>query len=359
MTRTALTVVVAGLLAACASKPPPDFAPDPALLSRIATIQVVPRSDHACPGERIRVDYEAVLDDGTVLPFSHEYDDDDPPALHVMFLGRQSSEAVSHENGDWTTDRDPLRSAVEGFRLSAVMRARPELTASAVVAPEYSCIPHTFRFSGASGHPGPDVLLRLGTVGSPFYDRLVVLGVEVGDAPPFYVLHAAALVPPADWYVVESRGGRGQRGVRGEPGKTGPAGRAGCPGAPGGVGGSGQTGGTGAAGGPGGSVTILVPENERFLAGIVDARTVGGPGGPGGRGGAGGPGGPGGEGIVVNGRRCEDGPSGTKGADGPTGPDGPAGAPGNRPRVITVSSGDVFGSRVPQALQALLDFSRN
>lgn len=359
MTRTLAAVAVAAVLTGCASKPPPDFAPDPGLVERIEAIRVVPRSERACPGGRISTDYEAVLDDGTVLPFSREYDDDNPPALHVVFLSRQSPDAVSHENGDWTADRDPLRSAMEGFRLTAVMRTRPELTATAVVVPEYSCVPHAFGFSGATGLPGPDVLLRLGTVASPFYARLLVLAVEVGDAPAFYVLHDAGAVPPSDWYQVESRGGRGARGVRGDRGARGPAGRAGCPGEAGGPGGVGQAGGRGAPGGAGGSVTILVPEDERFLAGLVDARSVGGPGGQGGRGGEGGPGGPGGTGIVVNGQRCEDGPAGPTGREGPEGDEGPPGPPGNPPRVITVSSGDVFGSRVPQALQALLDFSRN
>ena len=106
-------------------------------------------------------------------------------------------------------------------------------------------------------------------------------------------------------------------------------------------------------------MTIMVSDDERFLAGLVSAQTVGGLGGKGGRGGEGGPGGEGGEGILVNGRRCDDGSRGPKGRDGPAGEDGPLGAPGNPARVITVSSGDVFGSRVPQALLALLDFSRN
>jgi hypothetical protein len=359
MSRTVAAVAAGVLLTGCASKPPADFAPDPALVARIDAIRVLPQSEYACPGGRIRTDYEAVLDDGTVLPFSRDYDDDDPPALHVMFLARQSAEAVSHENGDWTADRDPLHSVMEGFRLTAVMRARPELTATAVVAPEYSCVPHSFGFSGPTGGPGPDVLLRLGTVSSPFYDRLLLLAVEVGDAPPFYVMHDAEDVPPSDWYVVESRGGRGAKGPRGARGTPGPAGRAGCPGAAGGAGGTGLTGGPGGGGGPGGSVTILVPDAERFLAGLVDARSVGGPGGPGGRGGEGGPGGAGGDGILVNGQRCEAGPDGPRGREGPDGEVGPPGAPGNPPRVITVSSGDVFGSRVPKALQALLDFSRN
>jgi hypothetical protein len=359
MTRASVALAIVSVLVACASKPPPDFAPDPALVARIEAIRVVPRTEYACPGGRIRADYEAVLDDGTVLPFSRDYDDDNPPSLHVVFLSRLSPEAASHEDGDWTADRDPLRSAMEGFRLTAVLRARPELTATAVVAPEYSCVPHAFGFSGATGLPGPDVLLRLGTVRSPFYDRLLVLAVEVGDAPPFYVLHDADLVPPSDWYVVGSQGGRGERGARGAQGGPGAEGRAGCPGGPGGAGGIGQAGGMGAPGGPGGSVTLLVPEDERFLAGLVDARSVGGPGGPGGRGGEGGPGGPGGQGILVNGQRCENGPAGPQGRDGPEGGEGPSGPPGNPPRVITVPSGDVFGSRVPQALQALLDFSRN
>lgn len=349
---------------ACSHGPPPDFAPDPGLVARIVELRMTTGAEYACPGQSLRADYEAVLDDGTVVPFARRYDKDDPPALHVVLLDRRSGEAVSQEDGDWSTDADPLQSALGGFRLEASLRARPELTVSAVVAPEYSCLRHAFHFAGATGRtggpgsPGPDVLVRLGIVRSPYYERLLVMGVEVGDAPPFYVLQDADAVPPSDWFVLESAGGRGGRGAHGAKGATGAKGRDGCPGARGGAGAPGAVGGPGGPGGSGGPVTVIVPTEQPFLAGLVDGGSPGGPGGPGGEGGDGGAGGPGGSGIIVNGRRCADGPTGPAGGPGPEGPAGVAGAPGNAPRVITVSERDVFGPRVPQPLMALLDFPR-
>ncbi len=352
------------LLAACSSKPPPEFAPDPGLVARIDEIRILPRDGWVCPGQSIVTDYEAVLNDGTTIPFARDYDEDHPPALHVVFLRRTSAEAEPQGDGDWSTHSDPLLSAVDGFRLRAELRSRPGLAASATVAPDYSCLPHTFRFvgrtgpRGRSGFSGPDVLVRLDVLASPFYERVLVAGIEVGDAPPFYVMHDADAVPPADWFVVESVGGRGGRGENGEEGVEGVDGQDGCPGSPGGAGGAGSNGGPGGAGGSGGPITVIVPTDEPFLAGLVDARSPGGRGGAGGSGGDGGPGGAGGEGLSRQGRTCADGQRGPSGAEGADGRDGTRGPPGTRPRVITVSPGDVFGTRVPFSLQALIDFSR-
>ena len=350
------------LLVACSSKPPPDFAPDPGLVSRIDEIRIMPREEWACPGKAIVTDYEAVLDDGTTIPFAREYDDDRPPALHVVFLRRTSAEAEPQGDGDWNAHADPLLSAMDGFRLRAELRARPALAASVSVAPDYSCQPHTFRFvgrtgpRGRSGYSGPDVLVRVDVLRSPFYDRVLVAGIEVGDAPPFYVMHDADAVPPADWFVVESVGGRGGRGENGADGAEGVKGRDGCPGSPGGAGGAGSNGGPGGAGGSGGPITIIVSTDVPFLAGLVDARSTGGRGGAGGGGVDGGPGGAGGEGLSREGRACADGPRGADGPDGADGSDGSGGPPGTRPRVITVSPGDVFGTRVPFSFQAMIDF---
>lgn len=346
-------VVVA--VAACSQKPPPDFAPDPGLVAEIAELRMVTRPQQACPGETIEADYEAVLADGRVIPFAGKYDKDHLPALHVMFLRLSSPEADAENDGDWDTDPDPLASAMEGFRLQAVMKAKPSLTASAVVEPEYSCLPHAFRFVGRTGASGPDVLVRLNILSSPFYERLLVVGIEVGDAPPFYVLQDADAVPPADWLTIESHGGNGRRGRRGSRGAEGSPGERGCPGGPGSAGGRGGDGEPGGAGGPGGPVTILAPAELPYLAGLVDARSRGGLGGKGGRAGSGGRGGPGGE---AEGAGCARGPQGPAGPAGKPGADGTPGVAGPRARVITVSAADVFARPVPPSLQALLDYAR-
>lgn len=361
--RAWIATSIAGLIAACGPKgPPPDFAPDPGLVSRITSVRMfVPEA--ACPGETIRASYTAFLDDGREIPFATRYDEDDPPELHVVFLSRYSANAVALENGNWDTIDDPLFSAMEGFPLRVAMRAKPDVVASVVVRPDYRCTNNVYRFEGARGRrggaggPGPDVSVRMAVVSSPFYDRLIVAGIQVEAAPPFYVFADANAVPPADWLVVESRGGRGGRGRNGEDGEPGADGRAGCPGGPGGAGGAGGNGAPGGPGGRGGRLTVIAPEGEPFLAGLVEGRVLGGPGGPGGQGGDGGAGGEGGR-AEGDARRCSAGADGANGPDGSDGPKGPDGLPGPRMQVITVPQADVFGARAPAALRALINYER-
>src|SRR5256886_5915246 len=136
-------------------------------------------------------------------------------------------------------------------------------------------MPHTFVFSGdaggpgEAGEPGPDATVRLAVLRSPFYDKLFVAGIQVGLAQPFYVLQDATAVPPADWLVIESRGGRGGTGVTGSKGTDGSSGAAGCPAQPGAPGGNGGSGGPGGSGGDGGRLTVVVALEHTFLAGVV------------------------------------------------------------------------------------------
>ena len=361
--RALLAMLLPAFVAACSSKPPPDYAPDPGLVSQITELRMITSMARVCPGRTIEARYQAVLADGRVVPFARKYDKDNPPPLHVIFLRRWSTTAVSRESGDWDTVADPLVTAMDGFQLHAELRAKPSLAVSTVVEPEYSCMPRAFRFDGPTGrrgepgYPGPDVLVRVGTAKSPFYNELLVVGIQVGDAPTFYVLQDARAVPPSDWLVIDSRGGRGGRGLTGEEGARGAPGRAGCPGARGGVGGPGGAGGPGGPGGSGGHVTVMAPTELPYLAGLIEGRSPGGAGGAAGPGGRGGRGGQGGEGVIVSGRRCANGPGGERGSTGPAGSEGQDGAPGARARVITVSADDVFGQAVPRALQALLDYA--
>jgi hypothetical protein len=351
--------VIPLLLFACARKPPADFAPDPGLVARITALRIeVPPV--ACPGQTIPAAYVALLDDGSELPFATSYDEDHPPALHVVFLSRHAEAATPLGNGNWSASPDPLTSATDGFRLRALVRAKPDVRAEAVVAPEYSCLDHTLVFSGTGGHdggaggPGPSVTVRVGLLSSPFVDRLIVAEVSVERAPPVYLLADAEAVPPSDWLQVAAVGGRGGRGTEGSRGPRGVAGRPGCPGGSGGAGGAGGHGGPGGDGGTGGHVAVIVPEDEPFLAGLVEVRTGGGPGGAGGRPGKGGAGGDGGA-AQGDPRRCQAGTAGANGPDGRPGPDGRAGPSGPRPQVITVPATSVFGARPRAELQALLD----
>jgi hypothetical protein len=330
------------IMASCSNKPPPDYAPDPGLIASITEIRMSLYDGRVCPGNTIRASYEAVLDNGAIIPFATRYDDDYPPPLHIIFLNRQSSEATPRNDGGWSTNSDPLYSVLSGFRLNAYLRANPSLSVTQVVEPDYSCERATFAFHGQRGsrgqigRPGPDVTVHLNVLSSPFYEELLVASVEVGQAPPFYVFADATYMPHADWLVVESRGGPGGRGVAGTNGAEGTNGADACPAGTGGAGGAGGNGGPGGAGGPGGHTTIMVPDDQPLLAGLVEAYSSSGPGGKGGPAGKGGAGGEGGKGTTSGARRCTDGTAGAAGADGAAGVDGPDGLPGSRPQVITV-----------------------
>jgi hypothetical protein len=349
-------IFVTLIAAACSHGPPPDFAPDPGLVERIREIRMA-TGTRACPGETFGAQYTAVLNDGALVSFDSRYDRKHPPRLHVSFLERTSDEATPLQGGAWAADPDALTSAVSGFRLTVSLKAKPSITTTTVLAPDYACMPHAFGFRGAGpGASGPQVTVRLGILRSPFYGRLLVAGVEVEDAPPFFVLADAGAVPPSDWLVIEARGARGPRGSNGEPGTRGTPGAAGCPGDAGGPGGHGGNGGPGGYGGRGGQITIIAPAEEPFLAGLVDARVPGGEGGPGGAGGQGGTGGTGGAAKDSSQAACTVGSAGPGGGPGTKGADGGDGQPGGRPQILTVPTRDLWGTRVPPALTELINY---
>jgi hypothetical protein len=352
----AVVTIVSVLAAGCHHGPPPDFAPDPGLVEQIREIRMA-AGTRACPGETFGATYTAVLNDGGLVTFESRYDRKHPPRLHVSFLDRTSEQATPLEGGAWSADPDALTSAVTGFRLTASLKAKPSITTTAVLTPDYACMPHAFGFRGAGpGAGGPQVTVRLGILRSPFYDRLLVAGVEVEDAPPFYVFADANAVPPSDWLVIEARGARGARGSDGAPGTRGAPGASGCPGGVGGPGGNGGNGGPGGYGGRGGQITVVAPAEEPFLAGLVDANTPGGEAGPGGGGGKGGAGGVGGESSNPSNTACAKGGAGPAGRAGVRGADGRDGQPGNRAQILTVPARDVWGTRVPPALVELLNY---
>jgi hypothetical protein len=357
----AATLAATLALGACSHAPPADFAPDPGLVAQIRDIRIISGYSRACPGATIPASYEAVLADGSRVPFSRSYDKDHPPRLHVVFLDRTSPEAWTQEGGDWVTERDPLATVSTGFRLTATLRAKPTATNTVVIPPYYGCMPHVFNFSGepgGTGQPGgtgPDVTVRLAVLHSPFYDKLVVAGLEVGVAPPYYVLGDAVTASQASWLSIESRGGRGGAGVPGTPGTDGGPGATGCPAQPGAPGGNGGNGGPGGTGGRGGRLSVIVPVDQPLLAAIVNARSLGGAGGTGGAGGNGGRGGKGGQGGMEGTRRCPDAADGAPGRAGSAGVAGAEGAPGGQSLVVTAPTKDIFGVQVPAGLGALLE----
>ncbi len=344
--------ILTSMLGCASGAPPPDFRPDPIVLDNLVGLRII-ASPRACPGEPITATYVGLFDDGSALPFSHDYDRDAPPALHLSFLRRLSLEATPSEDGGWDAHPDPLRSAVSGYRLSAQLWSKPSVHTEHVVEPEYSCIGDTYTFSAPLRGAGPRVVVRLDVFTSPFYERLIVAQITAGEDPPFYVLGDAQRAPPVGWLIIQARGGRGAQGSRGSRGRRGVAGAAGCPGSDGDNGGPGGTGGRGESGGGGGEIVIVVPRDQPDLARLVEPHV---PGGLGGSGGSGGPGGRGGSGGEPSEEGCA---SGLSGADGIGGARGLAGRPGEvgAVQVLGAPRGSVFGSNAPAALRALIEYS--
>src|SRR5207249_3146490 len=78
------------VVTACSHKPPADFAPDPGLVAQVRDIRIVTTQARACPGATLQASYEAVLTDGTRVPFARAYDKKHPPRPHVGLPARSS-----------------------------------------------------------------------------------------------------------------------------------------------------------------------------------------------------------------------------------------------------------------------------
>src|SRR2546421_11816750 len=149
MRRAPSVVAALVITSACGPKrPPPSFAPDPGLVSQIRELRMSTNAT-ACPGESFGAVYTAVLNDGALVPFESRYDKDNPPRLHVVFLERSSYEATPLEGGGWSAARDPLASAMTGFRLTATFRAKTSVTTTSLDAPAYGDMHHVLCISRA------------------------------------------------------------------------------------------------------------------------------------------------------------------------------------------------------------------
>ncbi len=338
-----LSAGIALVALACAPHPPPAFTPDPGVVAQIQQIRIIPREPRACPGAVIQADYEAILRDGTRVPFARAYDKKNPPRLHVRFLERQSPEAEARQNGDWVADPNPLATAATGFHLTATLRADSRITTTLLLPPTYDCMPRRLAFSGSggiagqSGQDGPDVTVRLEVQHSPFYEKLFVARIEVGGAKPSYVVGDSESIVRTGWLTIASSGGDGGNGSAGSDGSDGFPGSAGCPGQAGGQGQNGSDGGAGGDGGNGGRITIVVPSDRPELADLVRGFSRGGSGGRGGDGGRAGRGGKGGQGLFdANNQPCSNGADGSSGLGGSSGRSGFPGS--SRPRAVVASN---------------------
>jgi len=279
---------------------------------RVRAIRLNLSETRICPGQRIHASYAAVLDDGSTRAL-------DGGALAI--LTRQGDAVQPVDGGEWTSDPDPLASAVTGFRLSVWLTANPAVTAETTLVPVYSCSPRSFSFRGTGqGANGPDVTVRIAQVRSPFHDSVVVVAVEPANASP---VHAMFL--PSD--LRQRRIAVASLGSAGRPGAAGRYGGATSPCANGEDGGDGQG---GQQGGDGGQLTLIADGDQAWLRGVVELLTGGGAGGAGGSAGQGGPAGL---------RRTEPGtrvpcPATRRGRNGRAGTSGAAGGPGGAPKRL-------------------------
>jgi len=133
-----------------------------------------------------------------------------PPDGHhrVPPLGRAAAAVVAPGHGD----------ARAGVRLSA----------------------HAFGFQGApgdrggAGGDGPDVTVRLGIVRSPYVERLLIAGIEIGYAPPFYHRDRREPRPARDWLLIRVARRAGRPWLPRRESTKGTDAQAGCPSADGG-----------------------------------------------------------------------------------------------------------------------------
>jgi len=171
------------------------------------------------------------------------------------------------QDGDWVTNADPLLTATTGFRLTATLQAKPSVTntvSSSGLPLHATHLASPLRLgAGRSGRAGPDATVRLAVLRSPFYDKLFVAGIQVGVAPPFYVLQdanggaARRLAGDRD---ARRPGGSGVAGAKGTVGLPEPPAVRRSPGRPEGTA---ATAGR-VVGGHGGRINVIVPAITRF-----------------------------------------------------------------------------------------------
>jgi len=265
------------------------------------------------------------------------------------------------EKGVWEVEPDPLVTALSGIRLTASLRARPEVRDSIVLSPDYSCDPRSVDVlrDADAGATGPDVTVRAAEVSSPFHDRLLLLSIQSDSFPPRFVIRTMDLPGTAGWFRVISQGLEGPRGQGGSPGEQMiMSGSSRCQ-APR-IGTNGGVGGIGGKGGDGSQVVVLYDQASPHLTEIVIGM---GAGGPGGLGGAGGTGGVGASGQVYVWNSATETSScqtrrGRNGRSGPEGPVGERGEDGPEAEYVPTPFPELFRDVMTPELRALLDYHR-
>src|SRR5262249_48393828 len=94
-------------------------------------IQILPSTAQGCPGDARDAVYDASLSDGSFL---HLTDDD------LSGLVRTGVAAQPAGSGGWRLSKDPLESAMSGFRLTAVSRIDTTVHGDTLLRPRYDCL---------------------------------------------------------------------------------------------------------------------------------------------------------------------------------------------------------------------------
>ncbi len=340
----AATLAFAPALAACG---PSQAQIDP---RNVVNVTVRPASGQLfyCPGDPFQVEVAVKLKNGTTCSNVDGKrgcmgKDDQVIAPELVRIGA-SSGARRGDPDDfvWAPDPDPLATADTGMTLRGWLqgvfdgKTVKSMEGEASLRPVYECkkegvftLPPPDR-EGDDGRPGPDVMVAITSLSTPFYPDAALVRVE-------WLGNRAYFISPSSDKPVKIVS-KGQDGAQGEHGKDGEEGRDGedaekecATGRDGEDGAPGQPGGDGGNGGRGGAIKVLLDEaNADKLKGRLLLLSVGGDPGKGGLGGFGGAGGKGGAGGFIKPGASLESCKPARGKDGEKGDNGEDGALGKR-----------------------------
>lgn len=337
----------------------------------VVDVQVRPASGQRlfCPGDKFQVELVAKLLDGSSCSSTDRSrgclgEKDAVIKVEDVRLDVPGAGRVGDpDQYIWVPPADPLATADTGLLLRGWLekaiagQTHKSMVGEAELKPVYECqlsgtySPGRAGSPGSSGAQGPDVVIAITTLSTPWYPSAALVRVEAMGTKSYYISPSVEQAVKITAY--GQSGASGAPGVAGKEGQTGddaPDNAAPCTkggigqdGAPGGPGGDGGDGGTG------GMIRIMLDQAAADkLRGRVLAQSLGGGPGDGGPGGFGGAGGQGGKGAKST-TQCSDndGKDGRKGADGHPGRAGRPGLNGPSPVETVATRQALFAAEMP------------
>lgn len=342
---------------------------DPKTVTAV-TLKLATTEPTFCPGEPIKIEVRAQLQDGSMCSSSDTSSTCmgkqgtliDPNDLRLQ--GSAGELKRAKEGIFWVPPDDPLVTADKGLSLRGWIESSAAGTAArsplgqVELRPDYRCLGGVFATPppaapGQSGGPGPSIKVAATIIATPFYPEALLVRVDHPNGRT-YLLSTDRSKP----LLVISKGQPGAAGAAGLSGSNGPDGPDGSSatceaGKPGTNGTDGRPGGAGGNGGPGGPVQLFLDDAVADkMQGWLRVGSVGGDAGPGGRGGGGGAGGRGGMHSDNPGCVAANGTHGHAGTNAPGGPPGQPGLPGPAPVVANGNRQALFGEDLAR-LEAL------